>query len=392
MKSITNFLSKPWIILLLFVTLAVFLSISNFSRGNTKIFSGDTKYTFYNNYIIFKNAWFHLKENKDMYLLYPEKQWDLYKYSPSFALGMAALAYMPDWLGLLLWNVLNVLILFWGVRYFIKGPPHTIFMLWFIFNELFTSVLNSQSNPMIAGLLVAAFTAFETKNVKWAALFIVSTFFIKVFGVLAALMFLFYPDKGKFILWSILWTLVIGLLPLLVISPEMLVNQYQYWLRLLSEDHSGSLGYSFMGVLNSWFGITSGKDLLVLAGLVFTLVPFIFVRQFKDVLYRINWFAALLIWMVIFNHKAESPTFIIAFTGIALWVFSSTPNKWVIGMAIFAFIFTSLAPTDLFPASIRHSFFEPYSIKALPCIVIWLYLIGELIFKGLKGKTDLKEV
>ena len=316
-------------------------------------------------------------------MLFPETHWDLYKYSPSFSVAMAVFAYLPDWLGLLLWNLVNVLILFYGVRYFIKGPPHTIFMLWFIFNELFTSVLNSQSNPMIAGMLVAAFTFFEKDKVHWAALLIVSTFYIKVFGILAALLFLFYPNKWRFILWSAIWTVAIGLLPLMFTSIDGLVFQYQNWLRLLSEDHSGSIGYSFMGVLQTWFGLQSGKDVLVIVGLILTMLPFVFVHKFKDLQYRINWFASLLIWLVIFNHKAESPTFIIAFTGIALWLFTTSINKTVLVLAVLAFVFTSLAPTDLFPASIRHSFFEPYAIKAVPCILIWLYLNFQLIKSGL---------
>lgn len=157
-ESLQNFFSKPKLILGLYILLAVIFSILNYQKGQTKQFSPNDKYTHYNNYVIFKNAYFNLKEGKNLYIHYPEKQWDLYKYSPSFAAAMMALAYIPDWLGLLLWNLINVLVLFYGVRYFIKGPPHTIFMLWFIFNELVTSVINSQSNLMITGLLVAAFT------------------------------------------------------------------------------------------------------------------------------------------------------------------------------------------------------------------------------------------
>lgn len=382
-EGIIAFFSKQRTILVLYVLLATALSLSNFNKGQTKVFSGDTKYTFYNNYVIFKHSFFHLQQGKDLYVLFPETHWDLYKYSPSFSVAMVVFAYLPDWLGLLLWNLVNVLILFYGVRYFIKGPPHTIFMLWFIFNELFTSVLNSQSNPMIAGMLVAAFTFFEKDKVHWAALLIVSTFYIKVFGILAALLFLFYPNKWRFILWSAIWTVAIGLLPLFFTSTDGLVYQYQNWLRLLSEDHSGSIGYSFMGVLQTWFGLQSGKDVLVIAGLIITMLPFVFVHKFKDLQYRINWFASLLIWLVIFNHKAESPTFIIAFTGIALWLFTTPQSKFVLVLAVLAFVFTSLAPTDLFPASIRHSFFEPYAIKAVPCILIWLYLNFQLINSGL---------
>ena len=45
-------------------------------------------YTHYNNYIIFKQSYFHLIENKDLYTLYPNEHWDYYKYSPTFSLLM----------------------------------------------------------------------------------------------------------------------------------------------------------------------------------------------------------------------------------------------------------------------------------------------------------------
>ena len=383
-NKVIHFFSRQQVILSLFILVTVIITVTNVMKGETKIFSGDHPYTFYNNYIIFKNAFFHLKSGEDMYVLYPEKQWDLYKYSPSFAACMSLIAWTPDWAGLLIWNLVNSLVLFFGVRYFIKGPPFTVFMLWFILNEMFTSLLNSQSNPLIAGLLVAGFTFFEKDKVHWAALCIVSTFYIKIFGILAALLFIFYPNKGKFIGWAVFWTILLGALPLLFTGPQMLITQYGNWLRMLSEDHSGSYGYSFMGVLHSWAGINSGKDVLVLIGLVFLVTPLLFVAQYRNQLYRIQWFAALLVWMVIFNHKAESPTFIIAFTGIALWAFSVPANPGVLILAVMAFVFTSLAPTDIFPVTWRRSFFEPYAIKVVPCILIWIYLTLKMLYTGWK--------
>jgi hypothetical protein len=383
-KPIIHFFSKPKLILGLYLLLAIIFSLLNFNKGQTKTFAGEEKYTHYNNYVIFKNAYFHLQEGKNLYIHFPEKQWDLYKYSPSFAAAMLVLACMPDWLGLLLWNLANVLVLFYGVRYFIKGPPHTLFMVWFIFNELVTSVANSQSNPMIAGLLVAAFTFFEKDKLHWAALCIISTYYIKVFGIIAALLFLFYPNKGKFVMWCIAWSVVIALIPLFFTTPDLLIWQYKNWLELLANDHSDSYGYSFMGILHTWFGLNSGKDLLVILGLICLLIPFIFSKQYTNFQYRLNWFVAMLIWLVIFNHKAESPTFIIAFAGIALWVFSSPKTNFLVFWAILAFVFTSLAPTDIFPLSLRKNFFEPYAIKAVPCVLIWLYLTFYLIKKGLK--------
>ena len=55
--------------------------------------------THYNNYKIFKESYFHLIQNKDLYQLYPAEHFDYFKYSPTFSLLMAPIAYLPDLAG-----------------------------------------------------------------------------------------------------------------------------------------------------------------------------------------------------------------------------------------------------------------------------------------------------
>ena len=55
-------------------------------------------------YLIFKQSFFHLIEGKDLFILYPQEHWDLYKYSPTFSLLMAPLAILPDVVGLFFWK------------------------------------------------------------------------------------------------------------------------------------------------------------------------------------------------------------------------------------------------------------------------------------------------
>jgi len=62
----------------------------------------------YGNYLIFKNSFLHLIRSQDLYVLYPELKIDLFKYSPTFALLFFPFAYLPDALGMVLWNLLSV--------------------------------------------------------------------------------------------------------------------------------------------------------------------------------------------------------------------------------------------------------------------------------------------
>lgn len=344
------------------------------------------EYTNYNNYIIFKQAFFHLLDGKDLYIMYPAECWDLFKYSPAFALFMGVFAWLPDIAGLTLWNLLNAMVLWYG---FATIPQATnrqkTFMLLFVFIELLTSIQNAQSNGLIAGLILLAFNKLENGDVRWSSLFITLTVFIKLFGLVAFALFLLYKQKTKFILWSIAWTLLLLVLPIVVSGYDGLLAQYQSWWKMLKEDHSASVGLSVMGWLQTWFGYNGSKTLITLGGVALFCLPLIKVQQYSDYTFRLLLTASVLLWVIIFNHKAESPTFVIAIAGAALWYFMQPRNTAALVLIVLAFVFTSLSPTDLFPPPVRKQFIEPYVLKAVPCILIWGVLIYQMMFKKYKN-------
>jgi hypothetical protein len=110
-------------------------------------------------------------------------------------------------------------------------------------------------------------------------------------------------------------------------------------------------------------------------------LPLIRYKLFKEFGFRLIFLSSLLIWVIIFNHKAESPTFVVALAGIAIWFFSQNRNTLNMVLLVLAFIFASLSPMDIFPAFIRKTIVVPYVLKAVPCIFIWMKIIFELTFK-----------
>jgi hypothetical protein len=122
------------------------------------------------------------------------------------------------------------------------------------------------------------------------------------------------------------------------------------------------------------------KGAVLIMGLVLLLFPLLFVRYFISFEFRLWYFASLLIWLVIFNHRAESPTYIIAAAGAALWYFQKEkPARMETGMMILLFVLTILSPTDLFPRYLRNEFVVPYSLKALPCVIVYLKILADMI-------------
>jgi hypothetical protein len=387
-------LSLPLVQLL--VVLYVILAIAAASQAyiqTVKTLPGEPPVvTRYNNYIIFKCSHFHLLEGKDLYKsYYPEEHWDLYKYSPTFALFFGCFAWLPDWLGLSMWNLLNVMVFFIAIRY-LPGlnDKKKMWILLLSVADTMISLQNSQSNVLVVGLLILGFGLFETKHYFLATLCIVATFYIKIFGIVALILLVFYPDKRKSMLYTIFWMITLWVVPAIVIGFKPLMATYVNYLDMLKNDQSVSLGISVMGGLKLWFGIDVYKTVLAVTGFMIMCLPLVNYRKFADLSNRILFFSALLIWMVIFNHKAESPTFIIATSGVFIWFFNSKKsivNLVLLGIVV---ILTSLSSTDLFPSSIRENFFEPYLIKVVPCILVWIKVLADLSNRIVAGRINIR--
>jgi hypothetical protein len=345
-------------------------------------------YTHYNNYLIFRQSFFHLIQHKDLYALYPAEYYDLYKYSPTFSLLMAPFVYLPDLAGVIAWNVLNGIVLFYAFRLFpFINDNKRIFAIGFILVEAMTSLMISESNCLIAGLFILAYLFMEKSWLGLATLLIMLSVFIKPFGLAELSLFLFFPGKLRAVLYSFLWFILLLVLPLLFISSHELILLYRSWYYMIIHDHAISYGLSVGGWLHSWFGVES-KIGILLAGIILFMIPLVRYKSYKYKTFRQLFLAFLLIWVVLFNHKAESPGFIIAISGVAIW-FSQSYSKFNLTLLIISFVFTILSPSDLFPGSIRNGFFIPYSIKVVPCIIIWVKILFELLTKDFSVSSHL---
>ncbi len=371
----------PRFLLGVYIFLALAVSIQLIVLGPKHIEGWNHSLTHYNVYLIFKDSFFHLIHKQDLYQYWPEEHWDLFKYSPAFALFMAPFAYLPDWFGLGLWSLLNSILLFVGINQFPNlSQKAKTWLLLFVLVELSTSLQNAQSNALVVGLVILGFNHFERGKPGWATFLIVASGFIKIYGIAALGLALFYPNKARTVCFTFLWILLLALLPLLVVTPSQLWFLYSSWKNLLANDHSNSVGMSVQGLAVSWLHFKGNKDLILLVGMAFMGLPFLLWKRFHAFEFRSSVLALLLIWLVIFNHKAESPTFIIAIAGVGIWYFSK-PNRPVLDtiLMLVALFLTSLSVTDLIPSDFRKCYVYPYSIKALGCLMVWVKILWEIV-------------
>jgi hypothetical protein len=86
------------------------IAIRNLSMPWGDLFADGGFYSHYNNYVIFKQSFYHLIAQKDLYIHYPQEQYDLFKYPPTFALLFAPFSVLPDVVGYPLWTAINLLL------------------------------------------------------------------------------------------------------------------------------------------------------------------------------------------------------------------------------------------------------------------------------------------
>jgi hypothetical protein len=377
------FFSRPQVILaayLLVTLVAVLLKIALDFKPHTD----DHWISKVNNFIIYRNSFFHLIGHSNLYGYFPTEQYDEYLYSPTFALLIAPFAVLPVYVGTAVWCLFNAFMVYWAVRKLNIDENRKVFIHWFVLIELLTAVQNVQVNPLVCSLFLFAYAAFENKKVGLAALFIVLSVYIKVFGILAAALFLIYPDRVKFLAYAVLWTIVLFVFPVVVISFDELTLLYQNWYGSLTADHAKNIeDVSVMRMLSGVSGVVLSETtrfVIQLSAVVLFCLQYVRLKQFNVQQARMFLLASTMIWSIIFNHAAESSTYIIAIMGVAIWYSASEKTKPELVMIIFAFVLCSLSPTDIFPPFVRKNYIVSMALKSLPCLLVWLYIWFRLVW------------
>jgi len=378
----------------LWFVLAMLSAIAEISRGLSSI----------NNYEIFAGVFHHTVQQRNLYLSYPAEYFDLNHYGPLFSIVIAPFALLPDYLGCFLWCIVNAWVLFYAIRRlnFTAQQQNLILLIGLI--EMLTSIHNVQFNPMLTGWILLSFVLIEEEKDFWAALFIVAGFMTKIYGIVGIAFFWFSKHKLKLIASLLFWFVVLFCLPMIISSPAFIIQSYKDWYQSLVQKNAQNIDFndpslmqdiSVMGMISRIFRYNDLNNLFILgpAAILYTL-PFLRLRQYKQTAFRTSYLCLAMIGVVIFSSSAESPTFVIAVTAVGAWYVMEADYKNWFKNALLAFVIllTSLSATDLFPAYVREHFIVPYSLKALPCFIVWCVLIHQLLIKDFTISAPPKKI
>jgi Glycosyltransferase family 87 len=342
----------------------------------------------YNNYLIYKNVFWHVVHQTNLYTEYPTEYFDRNHYGPIFSLVIAPFALLPDYIGVILWSIFLVFIIIWAVKSLPLKPIQITAILWICFNEYLISAQSFQVNSIMVFIIVMSYVLITKKHDFWSAMLIALGTFIKLYGIVGLSFFFFSRQKPKFILSLLFWSAVFFVLPMLISTPEYIVAKYGEWFeRLIVKNGTNiELGsyqdFSIMGVVRRFLNDASIPNTpFLLGGLILFGLPYLRIKAYANQKFQLLLLASVLIFTVIFSSGSESPTYIIAFIGVAIWfVVQDIPkSKFVIFLLIFALILTSFSHTDLFPRFIVENYVRKYSLKAVPCIVIWFVIVYQML-------------
>lgn len=335
----------------------------------------------YSNFTIFQHSSYHFFHKVNLYALYPGEYDDYFLYNPSFALLFSVYAYWPTLVGMILFTATGCWVYFKGVSRLPLDRKAVVFIFYYSAFELITSFQNLQTNPLIAGSILLSFSYLERKKTTAASFFINLGFFVKAYGAISGALLLLIRPVWRNLLLATLWFVVFLCLPLVYYSPYETLIMYRQWYEVLSADHDINFGLSLMSFSRDVLGYRGPSAYIQAAGVLLLLTTFVWAalrKTFERDKYLL--LSYLLIWVVIFNHSSESPTYIIATTGVAIWYVNSSRTLYDKFLVVFTFIFTVLSPTDIFPRFLREEFIKPYSIKALGPSMVFFY-IQFLLFK-----------
>ena len=338
-----------------------------------------------NNFEIFRTSWDNLVAGRGLYGENPTHR-DYFKYSPTFAFLFAPFAILPFTAGLLLWNLANAGVLYWGLGRVLE-PRAALGARVIVFLDTVGSMQNVQSNALSAGLMILAFAWLQERREARAAIAIALGTIIKVFPLVAGVFAVFRPFRlPRFALVALGVAAASVAAPLLVASPAELARHYRDWAEISRTD-ALTRGYSVMEHIH----LLTRTDLpnlpFQLAGVAILLAPLVRISRWGIPSFRLLFLASVLMFCVLFNHKAESPTFVVAVSGVAIWFVLAPRAAWRRALLAVVVVGTILSASDAMPEALQEGLFEPWRLKTIPVLLVWIATQCELWTEGRRRRS-----
>jgi len=345
------------------------------------------------NFHVFRVAAFDLVHRRDLYQKHAE---DYFKYSPTFAFLFLPFACLPPWLGAPLWSLANFMAAFFGIERVMDDPGEKRVALLVAFAGILLATDGDQSNLLVAGALLLSLHAFERRQMRTGAALVTGAAFVKLFPAVGAV-FALLARRRREAFRALAVTGVVWLaLPILVMRPRTLAREYASWGHLLSWDHANH-GWCVMSVLQDALHLPVSSFAVQIAGMGLEVLPVVLgVVLGTDARWRRTFACSLLVFMVLFNHRAEYASFVLSAIGAAVWYAGTRPRSKLVG-ALVALAIVAPGPfltradprvTGMFAVLGAHR--EWHALRLLPLMVLWGLMHRDLLARFVDVRVSLR--
>lgn len=346
------------------------------------------------NYCVFRDATLQFWQGINPYTQeFVDVHHRYFIYSPIFCVLFAPFAFMPFYLGGLVWNLFGYTVFYFGVKNLpgvlsAKAPLIMLYLLLTVAQSLFCF----QFNLLVAAIFVWALVLLERDQAFWAILLIMISATTKIYGAVELALLLFYPRFWRNVGYVLLTGIGLILLPALHGGMEGLLSGYQNWLAQLVSHQSTGIYYSFLFLPGIRSFALPYMRLFQVSVLLLMAIPFAFEMsnvkcKMSNLKYKISLLAALMGYIVLFSEAAEYTTYTITMTGYALWYFLEDKRPLVDRILFWAlFVLWCVMPIDLFcPSKLCNYIHSTLWIGVLTYTVAWVRMIYFTCRRSLRG-------
>jgi hypothetical protein len=344
------------------------------------------------NFHVFRAAAFQLLERHDLYAKHAE---DYFKYSPTFAFLFLPFAWLPEWLGAPLWSLANFMVACIGIERVMDDPREKRVALMTSFAGILLATDGDQSNLLVAGALLLALHAFERRHATAGAALVTGAAFVKLFPAMGALFALLARRRGEALRALAVSAVVWLALPILVMRPRTLAWEYASWGHLLSWDHANH-GWCVMTLVQDALHLPISSLAIQLAGMALCVLPVVLGLVLgTDARWRRTFACSLLVFVVLFNHRAEYASFVLSAIAVGVW-YAAVPGRSPIVTALVVLAIVAPGPfftrddpsvTGVFAVLAAHRQF--HALRLVPLVVLWGLMNHELLSRFLDVKVRL---
>jgi hypothetical protein len=112
-------------------------------------------------------------------------------------------------------------------------------------------------------------------------------------------------------------------------------------------------------------------------------------RDWDDRAMRLQFLGFVMVFCVVFNHRAERQSAVIAISGMVIWYLASPRAAWRTALFVIVFALVSITGSGFIPGAIKRVLVHQVRFP-IPLTILWLAMLGDLV-RARSGRRAIAE-